>query len=89
MERETAARLQAVASRQEKAVGEIRKQIAELEALASREIVRSAHDTAAHEAELQATRQHTAGQLETIGQTSQRLQSLSMQFGTAAADRKE
>jgi hypothetical protein len=89
MERATAARLQAVASRQDKTVGEIRKQIVELEALASREIVRSAHDSAVHEAELQAARQRTAGQLETIGETSQRLQSLSMQFGAAPADRKE
>ena len=89
LERDTQARLQAVASRQEQVVGDIRKQIAELEALVARELARSAQETTSHEAHLQAARQQMAQQLESIAQTSQRLRSLSSQFGATAADRKE
>lgn len=89
LERETQARLQAVAARQEQVVGDIRKQIAELEALVARELARSAQETAAQEARLQAERQQLAGQLATISQTSQQLQSLARPFGKPAADQKE
>ncbi len=89
LESETQARLQAVAARREQVVGDIRKQIAELEALVERELTRSAQETAAHEASLQAARQQTAQQLASLVQTSQRLQGLSLQFGASVADRKE
>jgi len=89
LESETQARLQAVSARREQVVGDIRKQIAELEALVERELTRSAQETAAHEASLQAARQQTAQQVASLAQTSQRLQGLSRQFGPSAADRKE
>jgi hypothetical protein len=89
LESETQARLQAVAARQAQVVGDIRKQIAELEALVERELTRSAQETAAHEASLQAARQQTEQQVASLAQTGQRLQGLSRQFGSFAADRKE
>lgn len=89
LESETQARLQAVAARREQVVGDIRRQIAELEALVERELTRSAQETAAHEAGLQVARQQTAQQVASLTQTSQRLQGLSRQFGPSAADRKE
>ncbi|ACB34734.1 putative methyl-accepting chemotaxis sensory transducer [Leptothrix cholodnii SP-6] len=89
LESETQARLQAVAARREQVVGDIRRQIAELEALVERELTRSAQETATHEAGLQAARQQTAQQVASLAQTSQRLQGLSRQFGPSAADRKE
>lgn len=89
LERDTQARLQAVASRQEQVVGDIRKQIAELEALVARELARSAQESTSHETHLQAARQQMAQQLEGMTQTSQRLRSLSSQFGVSTADRKE
>lgn len=89
LESETQARLQAVAARREQVVGDIRKQIAELEALVERELTRSAQETAAQEAHLQAARQQTARQVASLAQTSQRLQGLSRQFGAAAANREE
>lgn len=82
LESETQARLQAASLHQAQVVGDIRKQIAELEGLASRELARAAQETAAHEASLQAARDQTAGELAKITQTSRRLQSLSSQFGS-------
>jgi hypothetical protein len=89
LERETQARLQALAARQEQVVGDIRKQIAELEALVARELARSAQETATQEANLQTARQQTAGQLAFLDQTRQRLQGLASQFGASATERKE
>jgi hypothetical protein len=88
-ERETQGRLDAVSARQEQVVGDIRRQIAELEALVARELARAAQETAAQEASLQAVREHTARELEKITQASQQLQGLSLQFGSLATNAKE
>lgn len=89
IERDTQARLDAVSARQAQVVGEIQKQMAELEALLSRETARAAEETAAHEAALQAARERTARELETLSQASAQLQSLSTQFGAPAGAVKE
>ena len=73
--------LDAVSARQAQVVGEIQKQMAELEALLARETARAAQETAAHEATLKAARERTARELETITQASEQLQGLSKQFG--------
>lgn len=88
-ERETQGRLDAVSARQEQVVGDIRRQIAELEALVARELDRAAQETAAQEASLQAVREHTARELEKITQVSEQLQGLSLQFGSLATNAKE
>lgn len=80
LEQDTAARLQGVTQRHDQVVGDIRKQITELEALAARESARAAQETATHEAQLQAAREQTARTIGGIQQTSQRLQSLGTQF---------
>ena len=79
---ETEGQLNAARQRQEQVVGTIRKQIAELEALAMRELARAAQETAAHKASLKAVTEQTARELEQVTQTSQRLQGLALQFGT-------
>lgn len=84
LERETQAQLDAVRARQEQVVGNIRKQIAELEALASRELTRAADETAIHETSLKSASEQTARELEKITHASQRLQGLSAQFGSLA-----
>ena len=81
VEQETQGRLNAVAARQEKVVGDIRKQMAELDALVAREVARAALETSEHEASLKATRDQTARELAQLAQASQRLQGLSAQFG--------
>lgn len=81
VEQETQGRLNAVAARQEKVVGDIRKQMAELDALVAREVARAAKETAEHEAGLKAARDQTASELTQLAQASQRLQGLSAQFG--------
>ena len=88
VEQETQGRLNDVAARQEKVVGDIRKQIAELEALASREMARAAQETAEHEGSLRAARDQAATDLAQLNQTSQRLQGLSAQFGAATPHRE-
>ena len=88
VEQETQGRLNDVAARQEKVVGDIRKQIAELEALASREMARAAQETAEHEGSLRAARDPAATDLAQLNQTSQRLQGLSAQFGAATPHRE-
>lgn len=88
VEQETQGRLNDVAVRQEKVVGDIRKQIAELEALASREMARAAQETAEHEGSLRAARDQAATDLAQLNQTSQRLQGLSAQFGAATPHRE-
>lgn len=88
VEQETQGRLNDVAAQQEQVVGDIRKQIAELEALASREMARAAQETAEHEAGVKATRDQTARDLAQLSQTSQRLQGLSAQFGAPTPHRE-
>jgi hypothetical protein len=81
LEGDTQAQLAAVASRQEQVVGDIRKQISELEALVARELSRAAQESASHTAALSTATDHTRRELADIAQLSQRLQSLSAQFG--------
>jgi hypothetical protein len=80
IELQTQGRLDAVTERQAQVVGEIRKQIAELEALVERELTRAAQETATHQASLQEAREQTASLLAGMAQASARLQSLSLQF---------
>lgn len=89
LERETQTRLEAVAARQAQTVGDIRKQITELEALVAREMARAAEETALHEASLKAAQEQAARELNEISQISQRLQGLAVQFGTAATPTQE
>ena len=86
---QTQTRLDAIAARQEQVVGDIRKQINELEALVARELSRAAADTATQQADLKAAQDQTARELGEIAQLSQRLQSLSSQFGGSTAPTKE
>ena len=81
LEQETQAQLDNALARQEQVVGDIRKQIAELEALVARELARAAQETATHQAALQAARDQTTRELSEMAAVSQRLQSLSVQFG--------
>jgi len=81
LERETQARLVAVTARQEQVVGDIRKQISELEALVARELARAAQETAAQESQLQTARDQTGRELAGVAHISQRLQGLALQFG--------
>ncbi|MDP2680883.1 MAG: methyl-accepting chemotaxis protein [Rhodoferax sp.] len=83
LEIQTQAHLDAVTSRQEQVVGDIRKQIVELEGLVTRELSRSAQEIAAQEANINAARDQIARDLTEVGQVSQRLQSLSSQFGAS------
>lgn len=85
LERDTRARIESTTARREKVVGDIRQQVSELEALIAREVSRAAQEMATQEAQLQAAREHTAGQLASLSQLSQRLQQLSTQFGAPAA----
>lgn len=84
LENETRAQLEAVAARQDQVVGNIRKQITELEALVAREQSRGAQETAGFEATLRAASEQTQRELADVNQTSQRLQTLSAQFGAKA-----
>lgn len=89
LQNQTQTRLDGIAARQEQVVGDIRKQITELEALAARELSRAAADTATQQADLKAAQDQTARELDEIAQHCQRLQSLSSQFGGSNAPTKE
>jgi hypothetical protein len=80
---ETQSLLNDVLARQEQVVGDIRRQISELEALVARELSRSAQETATLQAGLTAARNQTAEDLNNITQVSQRLQGLLLQLGTS------
>jgi hypothetical protein len=82
LQAQTQARLDAVAARQAQTVGDIRKQISELQALVERELTRAAQETATQEAALKAAQDQTTRELGEIAQASQRLQSLARQFGS-------
>ena len=88
LEAESQPRLNAVAARQEQVVGDIRKQIAELESLVSRELARAAQETATQEAQLNAAKDQTARELGEITRTSQRLQGLALQFGAPSTPKE-
>lgn len=81
LEQETQAHLDTVAQRQEKVVSDIRQQIAELEGLVTRELNRSAQETASLEAQRKAARDQIARDLAEVAQVQQRLQGLASQFG--------
>ena len=89
LEAESQTRLNAVAARQEQVVGDIRKQIAELEALVSREPTRAAQETATQEASLNAAKDQTVRELDEIARLSQQLQGLAVQFGAPATPSQE
>ena len=89
LQAESQQKLQAIAARQEQVVGDIRQQIAELEALVSRELARSAQETAAQEANLKAAQDQAARELHELGLVRQRLLGLSTQFSSPAASAKE
>lgn len=89
LERDTLARIETVTARREKVVDDIRQQMSELDALMSREVARAAQDIAGQEAQLQAAREQTAGQLASLTQLGQQLQNLSAQFGAPVAATKE
>ena len=80
LQAESQTRLQALEARQAQVVGDIRKQITELEALVSRELTRAAHETATQEATLKAAQDKTAQELDEISRISQQLQGLAQQF---------
>lgn len=88
-EQQTRAHLDAVAARREKVVGDIRKQISELEALVARELNRSAQEAATQEANLKAARDQINRDLTEVARVSQQLQGLASQFGPLTAPPKE
>lgn len=77
---ETQARLQEVTQRQESTVGEIRRQIADLEGLLAREIARGAQETAALDAALQSRRESANRELANLARTAQAFTGLIAQF---------
>lgn len=89
LQAQTQTRLDAIASRQEQVVGDIRKQIAELEGLIERELGRAAQERASQQAQLQAAEEQTARELAEIAQISARFQALSAQFGASPLPSKE
>lgn len=89
LQSQTQTRLNAIGARQEQVVGDIRKQITELEALVSRELSRAAADTATQQTELKTAQDQTARELDEITQLRQRLLSLSGQFGASIPPLKE
>ncbi|MCF8207959.1 MAG: methyl-accepting chemotaxis protein [Rhodoferax sp.] len=80
---ETQARLNSISTRRDQVVGDIRKQIAELEALVERELARAAQETAAQEAALKEFKDQAEREMAAVSATRQRLLGLSQQFGAA------
>ncbi len=89
LELQTRAQLDAITSRQEMVVGDIRKQIAELEGLVTRELTRSAQETATQEAQLKAAQDQIAQDLAEVARASQRLQGIASQFGATKTNSQE
>lgn len=81
LEQETQARVNEVRTRQEQAVGAIRKQITDLEALAARELERAARETAEYEGTLSTAREQTSRELDEIMRISTQLQNMATQYG--------
>ncbi len=88
LERDTLARIEATTAKRDKVVGDIRQQLSELDALMNREVARAAQDIASQEAQLQAAREHTTGQLASLSQLGQQLQNLSAQFAAPVAPKE-
>jgi len=89
LEQQTQAQLDQLMSRQEAVVGDIRKQIAELEALVERELARTAQELSLHQGNLAAARSQASSELNEMALISQRLQSLSTQFGAPTTPAQE
>lgn len=85
---ETLARLEQMRIKNEEAVGSIRKQIADLEALAQRELARSIQESTELQASLSAAKERTAQELGELAQTRQRLQGLASQFESLPNNQK-
>ena len=81
LEQETQARVSEVRARQEQAVGAIRKQITDLEALAARELERAARETAEFEGALSTAREQTSRELDEVKRASAQLQNMATQYG--------
>ncbi|PQA79080.1 chemotaxis protein [Rhodoferax sp. TS-BS-61-7] len=77
---QTQSRMNAITARADQAVGDIRKQIAELEALATREQTRAVKESTAEQSNLKAAQDQTARELSDINALRQRLQGLATQF---------
>ena len=89
VESETQIRLDAVAARREQVVGDILKQIADLEALASREKERAERESAEQQTSLKAMQDQTAAQIAQLNATIQQFQALTVQFGSATTSSQE
>lgn len=86
---QTQSRIDTITERQEKVVGDIRKQIGELEALMERELQRAATDAAQERAELKKAQDQVAWELSEISLLTQRFQALSTQFSPSNPTPKE
>lgn len=84
LEQETRARVDALRTRSELSVGAIRKQIADLEELAGRELERAASETAGIEATLATAQAQTSRELDEIRKATAQLENLAVQFGTTS-----
>lgn len=82
-EEEGKALLQEIAQRQDKSIADIRRQIAELEALLQREVARGAQDSAAVEAGLQTRREAALRDLAALTQTANDMRALVTQFNVS------
>lgn len=84
-ETETQKRLADIRVRHELRVGEIRKQMSELEALLAREVTRGDEECANQEANLAVAREKAAREMGDIAQSSSALQRLGAQFGASTS----
>jgi hypothetical protein len=80
-EQESQALLAEIKQRQEKSTSEIRQQIAELEALLTREIARGAQETTLLESSLQSKKELVNREIANLSRTARDLQTLAAQFG--------
>ncbi len=85
LEQETQSRLGALRARQDKVLGDIRKQTDELEALAKRETARAMQESAALEMSLKSAKDRAGWELDALAQTRSRLQGLLAQYGRQGA----
>jgi hypothetical protein len=85
IEQETQSRLGALRARQDKVLGDIRKQMAELEGLAARETARAAQESAALEMGLKSAKERAAWELDALAQTRSRMLGLLAQYGRQGA----
>jgi hypothetical protein len=81
-EQQAQAELAALRQRQEAAVAEVKRQIADLEALLTREVTRGAQESASVEAALQARKEAVSQELAMLSRTAAELRGLIGQFKT-------